>query len=87
MKTTTLHSSLSMSHGSSGIRDAYIAYINQVLITAATKFDHRQTKNREKIEWARVILKAITTGNTVLKARELDDLRLRIENLEAQMAT
>ena len=73
--------------GSGSVRDAYLAYINQVLVTAATKFEHRQTKNREKIEWARVILKAVATGNTVLKARELDDLTRRIAQLEARVTS
>ena len=86
MATTMVMKSLSL-QGSGTVRDAYLVYINQVLVTAATKFNHRQTKNREKIDWAHVILKAVATGNTVLKARELDELTQRIEQLEARLTS
>jgi hypothetical protein len=84
MKPNLVQQSLAPSQGPSGMRDAYLHYINTILVTAALKFGHRQTKNQEKIKWARVMLQAIATGNTVLKTQELEDLKQRIQDLEAR---
>ena len=79
------HQSLQQLQATGDFRSAYLTYIHQILIMAATKFSHRQTKNKDRIAWGRLMLHAVNTGNQLLKARDMETLHHRLEQLEARV--
>jgi hypothetical protein len=67
-------------------RDIYLQYVNRVLEKALYKYEHRQTKNRERIAWGRLIVQAVSTGNAVLKDQELETLAERLTAVESKLS-
>jgi hypothetical protein len=82
-----LHQSIQQLQAAGNFRDAYLTYIHHILVVAATKFTHRQTKNSERIAWGRLMLHAIKTGQTLLNARELEALDQRLQHLEDRITS
>jgi hypothetical protein len=66
-------------------RKQYLDYISRVLEMALYKFEHKQTKNSERIRWGRLIVHGITAGTAVLKDQDLEALQQRLQRVEAQL--
>jgi hypothetical protein len=66
-------------------RQEYLDYVQRVLAMAIYKYEHKQTKNSERIAWGRLVINAIAAGNSVLKDQDLDDLQERIQQLELKL--
>lgn len=63
-------------------RTRYLQYIQRVVELALYKFEHKQTKNSERIAWGRLVVQAITAGNAMLKDQDLQAITVKLAELE-----
>lgn len=63
-------------------REVYLDYVRRVLEKAIDKYEHRQTRNNQRIAWGRLIVQACKAGNDVLKDVVLEELAEEIEQLK-----
>lgn len=66
-------------------RDVYLDHIRRILELAIGKYEHKQTKNTQRIAWGRLALQAITAGNQVLQTKETEEVKKRLQQLEEVM--
>ena len=63
-------------------RAEYSNGIDYVLELAREKLMNNYTKNQEKLQWARIIIQAASSGNDILRDTEIEELSLRITEIE-----
>jgi hypothetical protein len=66
-------------------REVYLEYVNRVLEKAVYKYEHRQTKNRERIAWGRLIVQAVSVGSGIVKDVEMEELKTQFRALEVKI--
>jgi len=57
--------------------------LDEVIETALMKFSKAKASNRDRQSWGRLIVTAVEEFGKILRDVDLDDLRARVERLEA----
>ena len=64
-------------------RDELVEAVGRVIEVGLFRLDNKYTKNLERIKWARVVTQAVGVASEVLRELELEEVKRRIEALEA----
>jgi len=62
-----------------------LEYVKAVIEVSFEKLRLANTKNSEKQGWCRVINNAIATATPLIKDKDLDDLKSRLEEVESRL--